>query len=190
MTRKARREAFARAYFTPGPTFQNATASYKLVFPDASDLSAKRSGLRLLQHPEVQKIAAELREDAFTAGALTLPEFITWGWETLKELREMSKGDPKYTTAIPNLYDRVGRAAGFMVQRVEDMTPPERRVGIGSAELIAATKEALARFERLNEPNPMPQLKATIAQDADYEITDADDSDGTEEAEAQKEGSS
>lgn len=173
---RARKIAFARAYGDPSsPTFNDVEGSYMAANPDASPKSARTSGYRLLREdPLVQETLAEMAavNKTISGGNEGLEEYV----DRLHRYQEMfaNRGEKGDSGAVSRLMELEGKARGYFITKVEDLTPPERR-GIQTHEqkmqLLQRAETVVNNMRALQGGNPLP--KAISAVVVNEEIAEA-----------------
>jgi hypothetical protein len=154
-------EQFAKAYGDPtSPTYNNAKATYKYLNPDVTDDSAKKAGSRMLKDERVRKHLVDFRRKAGALAAKTHEDYLLYGWQMMEEMRSLMVADAKYAGALAKLFETVGKGHGYLVTKSEDLTPLERKAPISPAEAQTLLETRLARFKKLNQPNPLPAVAA------------------------------
>lgn len=141
--------------------YLNATACAQRIFPDADEKVARSYGHRYLDHPKVRRAIEERTAPVQESIGMTVARYIQRCMANEEML--LQRGKPGDAGAAVKYGFLVGKAAGLLIERSEDVTPPERRIGS-----IQQVLEMAERLKRLSEPNPVPQIAAAV--DAEYEI--------------------
>ena len=148
----------AHAWADPtSPTYQKKIESYWTAYPIPLELqqepkkreTARRAFYKLLERQafrdEIERVRLQIRgsagfskEDYFQLLLKREELFATRG----------GKGDAQAAAATLKL---IGQAAGLLVQKVEDVTPPERKALTGE-QLVASFIDAAERMRRLRDP--------------------------------------
>lgn len=157
-------EAFAKAYADPtSPGYNNAKKTYKYLHPEVTDDSAKKLGSKFLKDPRVQAHVVEYRQRMRIVAGKTHEEYLAFGWKLMERMADAVIDDPKLASGLAKVFETVGKAGGFLITKVEDMTPLERKIPLSPDEAITRLEERLLRAKRMNEPNPLPQITAAPA---------------------------
>jgi hypothetical protein len=167
MTSVDQYEQFAKAYGDPTlPTYNNATETYHFLNPHVTRDSAKKAGSRMLKDERVRAHLVAYRRRSQTLAAKSPEDYLIFGWEAMQKLEALMMTDAKYATGLAKMYETVGKAGGYIINRTEDMTPLERKAPISPAEartLLEARMEAsTSRFDRINQPLPLPGATTTL----------------------------
>lgn len=173
-------EVFASAFADASNplTFGNATESYLVAYPEVKRESANTAGPRLLKEERIRKLIEERMAQNRTAAGLTAAQFIARGWEVFEKLVDLALRDPKAANAVPAMFEKVGKAAGFVIDRSVSKKEVVKRTELPSNEEVDRLQEKLARFKRLNAPNALPGASAKVIpqpaeeQPADFEIVE------------------
>ena len=170
-------ERFAKAYADrTSPTYNNAKRTYLACYPDASEANAGRMGSRMLKDERTISAVESFRKTSLLAASLTHDDFLAFGWRVLKRSAKLLAADPKALGGFAKLYDAVGKAGGFMVTKTEDLTPLERKAPISAVEAKTLLEARLERLHRIDRPNPLPRVLATVV---DVEMDNPFDDDDT-----------
>lgn len=142
--------AFCQAYADPtSPTFGNQGRSYMAAYPECGDLDqARSSAWRIMQTQKVKDEIERIRLQVRGATGLTKEDYVQMLMNRQDFLFERGeKGDAQ---AAASLLKLLGEASGFFVKKVEDVTPPERRLqgGEATARMILEQAERLARMRQ------------------------------------------
>jgi hypothetical protein len=187
-----RMQKFAIAYADPtSKTAGSPAKSYLLIEPELSLRSAKRQAEKYLAHPKciemVEWVRAEAKTAAGLSGARYIHECLAVEEKLLQYALSGARGAALMAQAASKYRQLAGKAAGLLVERTEDMTPPERRA-LGTAEALKILEEQYARVLRLQAPNPVAggvsaALPAGVrtgdAETVEYEIVESSTSEGT-----------
>lgn len=172
-------QRFAIAYADPtSKTAGSGVKSYQLIEPGAAYDTAKKQSEKYLRHPKCVEMIEWIRAEAKVASGLTGARFIQECLEVEEKLLERAlsgaRGASLLAQSAVKYRQLAGKAAGLLIERTEDMTPPERRA-LGTAEAIRVIEEQWNRVLRLREANPvaLPNARGGEVQEADFTIEPA-----------------
>lgn len=157
----------AHAWADPtSPTYQKKQESYWTAYPIPLELqqepkkreTARRAFYKLLEkqafRDEIERIRLQIRGSA----GFTKEDY----FQLLLKREELfatrgGKGDAQAAAATLKL---IGQTAGLLIQKVEDVTPPERKRPMTGEQLVDSLLEAAERMRRLRDPVARPALPA------------------------------
>lgn len=139
MKANARQRRFAELYVDG----MDATRAYAEAYPGCGHSTANNNGPRLLKHPAVAAIIAELREKIAATVGLTLQEHL----DKLAELRDQSVAAERFAPAVTAEISR-GKAVGLYVERHEVTLPKGTGVlAVPTVPDVAAWTKATAEYQ-------------------------------------------
>lgn len=161
-----RRLRFAEFYAgdpTSG-TFRDAAASLRAVFAEEGRMlkpaSARRMAIRYLAKDEVIAEIDKIQTTARVVTGMAGPEFVERCLE--REAALVSRGGRGDSAAAAKYMELAGKALGVLITKVEDVTPPERRLA-ATPEGFQKLIDAGERLRRLQSPNPLPEVTAKVS---------------------------
>ena len=129
---KPSEKLFAEAYVANS----NATQAYKIISPNACDVSARSGGSRLLQKPEIRAYIIQLYEEYFG-------EYKILAFRTLSELETVAfaeKGDKHYNAAAKlKAIELIQKQLGLQTKNVNVESKTEVEINILSTKDEAET---------------------------------------------------
>lgn len=129
---------------------QRCSDAYRKVYnvkPGTKDATVHRCAHELIENPKVAARIKELRNSAASAAVLSLDQHMA----DLEALREEARKAGQFSAAINAEISR-GKARGFYVAKVEDVTDPlKKAMGNMTPEKAMAMLDALDRVQTIRE---------------------------------------
>lgn len=169
-----RKRLFARYVGDPmSETWDNASASYKRVFPTASDKTAGNQGATWMKDPIVIEEIQRVTMAAVAVTGRSKAEMIERWLKNADRLLTLAESGIKGAAAAANAaakYDELaGKALGHLVTLTKDLTPPAPPRALG--EVMNEVLAAAAMLQQLQRPLPTPaQVRLAAAEPLPVEI--------------------